>query len=231
MASTLLLTEGDRPRERLRDLGARSLGDAELVALVLGTGNGGGSACDVARDLLAAAGGLARLARLGPHGLADLPGVGEAKAARIAAAFELGLRVVEKTGRDGRSRGRFGCSADIYQAYRVRLALMQQEVFFAVGLNNKNEPIREALVAKGSLTECRVEPREVFCPMIAEAAARLALVHNHPSGDPRPSSHDVALTRRLVEVGELVGIPVLDHVVIGHGSYASLRDLGLLGGK
>jgi DNA repair protein RadC len=228
MASTLPLTEGDRPRERLRDLGARSLGDAELVALVLGAGNGGGGALDVARDLLAAAGGLGRLARLGPHGLARLRGVGEAKAARIAAAFELGLRVIEQAGRDGRSRGRFGCSADIHEAFRVRLALLQQEVFFAVGLNNKNEPVREVLVAKGSLTECRVEPREVFRPMIAEAAARLVLVHNHPSGDPHPSSDDVALTHRLVEVGRLVGIPILDHVIVGHGSYASLRDLGLL---
>lgn len=220
----------ERPRERLRDKGPAALGDAELLALVLGTGAGQDNAVESARRIIGEVGGLERLARQGLRGLAGLPGVGEAKASRIAAALELGVRVVER--RTGAAdNGRFQCSADIYRAFRARLAALAQEVLLVIGLNNRNEPVCEVEVARGSLTECQVGPREVFRPLIAEAAARSVLVHNHPSGDCTPSPFDVVLTRRLAEVGELIGIPVVDHVVVGRGTYASLRDLGLLVGE
>ena len=97
-----------------------------------------------------------------------------------------------------------------------------------VGLNNRNEMIKEITVAMGTLSECRVEPREVFRPLIAEAAARAVLIHNHPSGDPRPSAADISITERLSKVGNLVGIPILDHIIIARSDYSSLVDLNIL---
>ena len=228
MASMSTWPRSERPRERLRGKGAIALSDAELLALVLGTGSSRHNALDTARLIIEEAGAVDRLARLGLGALAGLPGVGEAKAARIVAALELGVRVVERHGNRERRVG-FACSADIYRTFRARMSPLTQEVLLVVGLNNRNEPICEIEVARGSLGECQVGPREVFRPLIGEAAARMVAIHNHPSGDCSPSPDDVALTRRLVEVGELVGITVLDHIVIGNGAYASLRDLGLLG--
>jgi DNA repair protein RadC len=230
MASMRTWPERDRPRERLRDKGPSALGDAELLALILGTGAGGDNAVESARRIISELGGLERLAGQGLRALASLPGVGQAKASRIAAALELGVRVVER--RAGvAGNGQFACSDDIYRAYRARLAPLPQEVLLAVALNNRNEPIGEIVVAKGSLADCQVGPREVFRPLIAEAAARAVLLHNHPSGDCTPSPNDVVLTRRLAEVGQLIGIPLVDHIVVGRGCYASLRDLGLMVGE
>ena len=217
----------ERPRERLGELGARALSDSELVALLLGTGFRNENAVETARRLMGDFGCLENLANQGLGALAKIKGIGSGKAARLVAALELGIRVVEQ--RSGkREQVSFQCSADIYDAYHARMAGLRQEVFLAVGLNNRNEVIREITAAKGTVNECRVEPREVFRPLIAEAAVRAILIHNHPSGDPTPSSYDVALTRRLVKVGELLGIPVLDHVIIGRFSHTSLRDLKLI---
>ncbi len=217
----------DLPRERLRGKGAAALGDVELVALLLGTGVAGEGVLESARRILGSVGGLDRLAGAGLGALTAVPGLGDAKAARILAAIELGMRVVERRrGAPGRA---FRSSADIWEAYRVRLGALPQEVFLVVGLNNRNEALREEVVAMGALNACLVSPREVFRPMIAEAAARVVAVHNHPSGDPQPSPDDVALTRRIAEAGALLGIALLDHVVIGRSGYASLRDMGLLG--
>jgi DNA repair protein RadC len=217
----------ERPRERLREFGASSLSDSEILGLVLGTGSGRENAVEVARAIIEESGGLRGVAKRGLGELRRVNGIGEAKAARIVASVELGIRIVENSGCGGGLR-RFECSVDIFESYRARLGLLRQEVFVAVGLNSKNEPIEEKVVARGSVNECRVEPSDVFRPMIAEAAVRTVLLHNHPSGDSTPSPHDVALTRRLVKVGQLVGIPVLDHLVLGSNSYSSLRDLGLL---
>ncbi len=222
--------KGDRPRERLFDKGSAGLSDSELVALLMGTGSNGENAVEAARRILVEVGGLESLPEQDLRSLAAIKGVGQAKAARVVAAIELGLRIVEQRARH-RVRARFVCSRDIFEAYRGRFGWLRQEVFIAVGLNNRNEIIREHTVAKGSLTECHVEPREVYRPLIADAAARVVLVHNHPSGDPSPSPSDIALTRRLAEVGTLVGIPVLDHVIIGPFSHSSLQDLGLLEAK
>ena len=217
----------DLPRERLRGKGAAALGDVELIALLLGTGVAGEGVLESARRILGSVGGLDRLAGAGLGALTAVPGLGDAEAARILAAIELGMRVVERRrGAPGRA---FRSSGDIWEAYRVRLGALPQEVFLVVGLNNRNEALREEVVAMGALNACLVSPREVFRPMIAEAAARVVAVHNHPSGDPQPSPDDVALTRRIAEAGALLGIALLDHVVIGRSGYASLRDMGLLG--
>jgi DNA repair protein RadC len=217
----------DLPRERLKGKGAAALGDAELIALLLGAGGAGENALESSQRILRDVGGLDRLAAAGIGVLTSVPGLGEAKASRILAAVELGLRVVER--RSEAPKRAFSRSEEIWEAYRARLGALQQEVFLVVGLNNRNEPLREEIVAKGTISECVVSPREVFRPMIAEAAARIVALHNHPSGDPAPSPQDVALTRRLAEAGALIGIPLLDHIVIGRRGYASLRDMGLIG--
>jgi DNA repair protein RadC len=219
----------DQPRERLKALGPEALSDSELLALLLGTGSRRQNVMETARQILSENGDLESVVGQGFTALGRMRGIGDAKASRIIAAMELGVRIMQRSGQ-GDSAGTFSCSMDIYKRYRPRVSLLKHEVFIALALNSKNAVIKEVFVTQGSINECRVEPRDLFRPMIAEAAARTALLHNHPSGDPTPSPHDVALTRRLVRVGTLVGIPVLDHVIIGRNAYASLRDLGLLSG-
>ncbi len=218
--------ERERPRERLKELGASALSDAELLGLVMGTGVGEKNAVDLSRELLAESGGLSGIRGQGLGAMGRIHGVGDAKAARVLAAIELGIRIVEQNGR-GSKLTRFECSVDIFESYRARLGQLPHEIFLVVGLNAKNEVIKELTVAVGSINECRVEPSEVFRPLIAEAATRAVLLHNHPSGDATPSPEDVALTKRLVKVGELVGIKILDHLVVSNHAYSSLRDLGL----
>jgi DNA repair protein RadC len=227
MGSLRTWPSADLPRERLRGKGAAALGDAELVALLIGTGVAGENALESSQRILGEVGGLDRLAAAGLGALTGVPGLGAAKASRIMAAVELGLRIVER--RAEAPQRAFCRSEDIWETYRTRFGALRQEVFLVVGLNNRNEALREEVVAKGTINECVVSPREVFRPMIAEAAARIVALHNHPSGDPAPSPQDVALTRRLVDAGALIGIPLLDHVVIGRRGYASMRDLGLIG--
>ena len=228
-AMNLSYSNQEQPRERLRDKGVAYLGDAELLAVLIGTGTRGVGNVELAASLLQKIGGVAGLNAQGMGSLCQLPGMGEAKAARLLAAVELGARVIEKQNIQN-GLNRFTCSRDIFKRYHSRLCSLRQEVFLAIGLNNKNEVLTEQVVAMGSVDECRVAPREVFRPMILEAVARALLLHNHPSGDPSPSPEDISLTGRLVKVGKLLGIPILDHLVIGGNRYASLRDMGLISG-
>lgn len=220
----------EQPRERLREKGVAYLSDAELVAVLLGTGAKGCGSLALAQEMLNQLGGVAGLVNEGLGSLCSKRGMGDAKAARLLAAVELGVRVVERRCIQKQAKG-FTCSKEIFERYHARLSQLSQEVFLVVGLNNKNEIISEAVVAMGSVDECRVNPREVFRPLITEAAARTLVLHNHPSGDPRPSAEDIALTRRISEAGMLLGIPLLDHLVIGHHAYCSLRDMGVFMGR
>lgn len=219
--------EKERPRERLSTHGVRALSDSELLGLLLGSGCGKENAVETARRMLSEAGGLDTLSQKGLVALKSIRGIGEAKASRLTAAFELGVRAMEERAKNPKQVS-FLCSTDIFDAYRARLGVLRQEIFLAVGLNNRNEVIKEMTVAMGTLSECRVEPREVFRPLIAEAAARAVLIHNHPSGDPTPSAADIAMTARLSAVGDLVGIPILDHIIVTRLAYSSLADLNLL---
>lgn len=214
----------DRPRERLLDRGAATLTDSELLAVLIGSGGAGlGSAVDVGRSLLTRFGDLRSLARASGGEVARVAGLGPARAARVLAALELARRV----GQTGRAPGaRFRSGHEVYLAFRERLMLEKREVFVGVMLDGKGRPFREWVVSTGSLTASLVHPREVFEPLIRESAAAVLLVHNHPSGDPTPSPEDREITRRLRQVGELVGIRVVDHVVVGEEGYASLAELG-----
>jgi DNA repair protein RadC len=206
-------------RERLWTHGPDRLSDTELVAIVLGTGVRGRPALTVAADVIAAAGGLSGLARAMPAELAAAHGVGEARAARLAAGFALGRRALEAPG-----RATLGGAGDVDRLLRPRVAGLAQEVFIVIGLDVRNRLLADVEVARGLLTGVEVHPREVFRPLIRMAAAGAVVAHNHPSGDPTPSAEDLALTRRLRAVGELVGIPVIDHVVIGRDGYRSIAE-------
>ncbi len=215
----------ERVRERLLLAGASALGTPDLLALLLGTGAPGRPAEVVASEILARAGGLRALARGTPAELAQFPGLGPARAARLLASVELGRRVVAEPLERGTP---FRTAADIFRHYHPRVRDLRIEQFRVLLLDGKHRILREELVSQGTLTSSPVHPREVFVQAIRHSAAAIVLVHNHPSGDPQPSADDLEITRRLAEVGLVVGIHVVDHVIIGDGAYTSLADRGLL---
>lgn len=218
-------TDRDRPRERLRAVGARGLSVRELLVLLVGSGSSGASAGEVALRVMQASGdSLGRLATLELGALEAVPGVGRAVSARIAAALELGRRVASEPVCSGHViRG----PADVFRRMGPRLRDLRQEEFHVLLLDTRHRVMHEVLVTRGILDASLIHPREVFRPAVAEGAAGLVLVHNHPSGDPTPSSEDRVVTRQLVEAGRTLGIPVLDHVVVGKGRYHSvLTDIG-----
>ena len=220
------LPPDDRPRERLRALRPRALSGRELLALVLGSGGSGRSAVELASELLASAeGSLRRLARAEPAALEAVPGVGPARSAALVAAFELGRRAAAEPGRrSGRIRG----PRDVHRRLGPALRDLRQEEFWAVYLDTQNRVLEERRITVGLLDVSLVHPREVFRPALALPARSVLLVHNHPSGDPEPSPEDVEVTRQLAASGELLGVPVRDHVVLGDGRYVSLRERGLM---
>ncbi len=215
-----------RPRERLLADGPRRLSTAELLGLLLGTGAPGLRAERLGGALLDAAGGLRSLLELTPAELVRVRGVGAARAARLLACRELGRRHLGERLVRGMP---FRSSADVHRHFGPELRHLRFERFLALLLDGKHRVLRHLLVSQGTLTSSPVHPREVFGPAMRHGAAAIVLVHNHPSGDPTPSADDLEVTRRLVEVGDLVGIRVLDHIVIGDGRYASLADRGLMG--
>lgn len=218
----------ERPRERLRTVGPAALSARELLAILVGSGTEGNSALDVAAILLARTeGSLRRLAALGPVELERVPGVGAAVSARIAAALELGRRLA----REGPAeRTRIRGPGDVHDRCAPTMRDLSHEEFRVLLLNTQHAVLREVTVTRGILDGSIVHPREVFRTAIAEAAAAILLVHNHPSGDPTPSPEDRAVTDQLARAGEVIGIPVLDHVVIGDGRFVSFVEAGLLGG-
>lgn len=216
--------EDERPRERLVKQGADSLTDAQLLGIIIRTGSGGRTAVDVGRDLLDRFGGLSGVAQAGIAELCDVAGIGKAKAAEIKAAFEIGRRYQRPT----MAGASFCASQDVADYYRPRLRDRKKEEFRCVLLDTKNRFLREETVSTGSLTASLVHPRETFKAAVRESAAAVIFVHNHPSGDSRPSQEDILLTRRLVSAGDLLGIRVLDHVIVGDGGHYSFRDSGLI---
>lgn len=211
----------DRPRERLLDTGPESMSTVDLLAVVLGSGTRGRSAEQLARQLLEDTGGLADLARASPAELWQTRGVGAAQAARLVACCCLGRRAVGAVRPVGAA---ITSPDDVFARLRARLAGLTQELFIVVALDTRKRVIDDIEVARGCLTGVEVHPREVFRPLIRGSAAAAVVAHNHPSGDPTPSQDDVALTYRLERIGELVGIPILDHVVIAGSRFVSVRE-------
>jgi DNA repair protein RadC len=219
------LPREERPRERLVAHGVSALADAELLALVLGTGNSGASALELARRLVAEAGGLRKLA---PRSLLEWQsesGIGEALAARLAATFEIGRRVRIRPPRRGQPIRHPQQMATYLGA---RLADAQVESFGVLLLDARNRLLGDDVLSSGGWSASVVRPREVFRRALLAGAPALILYHNHPSGDPAPSREDIQITRQLVDAGQLLGIKVLDHLIVGVEGYASLRERGLL---
>lgn len=216
------LVLAERPRERLRHAGPRHLALGELLAILVGSGSAGGSARQIADRLAAhAEGSLARLAAMDVRELESVAGVGEATACRVAAALELGRRAAAaEVEPSAPVRG----PDDVFRRMGPRLRDLPQEEFHALLLNTRHKVVREVLVTRGILDASLIHPREVFRPAVAEGAAGVILVHNHPSGDPTPSPEDRAVTRQLGAAGRALGIPVVDHVVVGRGRYVSLSS-------
>jgi DNA repair protein RadC len=217
----LAAAPGSRPRERLLDRGAAALEDAELLALVIGSGSAGRSAMRTGRRLARHA--PAELARWSCAQWNRIAGIGPARAAALAAAFELGRRALEPGGITRAIRGPADVQPHVRDLFRAR-----KEHFVVLLLNARHEMQARETVSIGSLNASIVHPREVFLPAIVHSAASIVLVHNHPSGDPEPSEEDLSITRRLVQVGELVGIGVLDHVIVAARGLVSLRSRQLL---
>lgn len=205
------------PRWRLTHVGAEALSDAELVTLFLG-----GAGSETATDLLCEIGGLRGLRRATLHELRTLPGVGAARAAALVAAVELGRRLSAIRNSD---LPKISSPEDVDTLMRPRLAHLDRENFVVLLLDTKNRLLASPTVSIGTLTASMVHPREVFKPAVRASAANVILVHNHPSGEARPSAEDHAITRRLKEAGELFGISVLDHVIIGN-DFCSIKEYG-----
>lgn len=213
--------ELERPRERLIDQGAEVLSDAQLLAIMIRMGKKGQTAMDIAFRLLEHFNGLKGVAGATVVELCQIGGIGPSKAAQILGAIEIGKRVVSNK----RSmKGKFLSSKEIYSYFFPEYSSLKVEIFKVVLLNTKNQLIHGVEISKGSLNQTIVHPREVFNKAIKNSAASLILIHNHPSGDPAPSQEDIALTQTLVKSGQLLGIPVLDHIIIGNGDYYSFAD-------
>lgn len=226
MPSVLDLPPADRPRERLRALGAQSLTTSELLGLLLGSAPSGTNTTEVATALLARAGGsLRRLGQMPVAALAELPGLGETRALAVQAALEVGRRLAGEGMAEGEPmRG----PRDVWRYFAPRLEGLAVEEFHIAILDSQHRLERDVLISRGILNGSLVHPREVFREAIAERAAALVLIHNHPSGDPTPSPDDREVTAQLVAAGRLLDIPVQDHIVIGRGRYLSFAEAGLL---
>lgn len=215
----------DRPREKLLRLGASSLGDNELLAIVIGAGQANAGALDLANTLLARVGGVDGLSRARPEDLTCITGIGAARATQVLAAVELGRRTLT---RGGRPRLQLKTPREVAELLLPQFGGRSVEQFGVVLLDTKRRVIRTTIVSIGTLDASIVHPREIFREATAAGAAALVLFHNHPSGDPEPSDDDKHLTRRMVSAGIVMGIEVIDHVILGDVRYCSFRERGII---
>ena len=214
------------PRERALLDGVAALGDAELLAILLGTGLAGRPVTLVAAALLDETSGLLGLLRLGPQVLAEQPGIGLAKALRIGAALELGRRTLTRAPRPTLPL-RHG--KEVADHLRWSLAALPHEEMWVLSLDGRNHLRGSRRVAQGGVHRLSVAPRDILAAAIADGASTFVLAHNHPSGDPTPSPDDITMTRMTATAGELMGIPLVDHVILAaDGSYRSMLDGGLI---
>jgi DNA repair protein RadC len=211
----------DRPREKFQRVGAGGLGDNELLALVLGHGAARSGALELANDVLAIVGGLHGLARASLDELRRIPGIGEARAAQLLAAVEAGRRTLVRSRRE---RPQITHPRNAAELLIPQFGSQPVEHFGVLLLDTKHRVLRTSVVSVGSVDASVVHPREVFRAAATVGAAAIVLFHNHPSGDPTPSTDDVVLTQRLVRAGDLMGIHVLDHVIVAEGRYHSMRE-------
>ena len=223
--------EDERPRERLIKYGVDNISNAELLAIIIRTGRDGRSAVDLGRELLLKFGNLEGIMQAGISeicGKNGIKGIGRAKAAELKAAIELGRRWYKMPSHVREKNESLSSSHDVINYCKQNMKDLKKEIFRCFLLDTKNKVIKDEEVSVGSLTASLVHPRETFKAAIRESAAAVIFIHNHPSGDIKPSQEDILLTRRLVQAGEVLGIQVLDHIIIGDGCHFSFRDNGLI---
>ena len=219
------LPTDERPRERLVKYGPEALSNAELLAIILRVGTQEYSAIGMAEHLLSRFDGLKGIASAGVEDLSEIKGLGTAKAAQIKAMVELGKRLAAST---GHSRPTIRSAQDAAEILMPELRDQPQECFKAMFLNNKNEVLKTRTITVGSLDWSIITPRDLFREGISGNCASVIVAHNHPSGDPTPSKEDIDVSKRLVQAGQMIGIEVLDHVIIGDGRWVSLKERGLM---
>jgi DNA repair protein RadC len=215
-----------RPRERMLMDGVSSLNDTELLAVLIGSGLRGRSAEIVAEDLLAMTDhDLQTLGKLTPEGYAVVPGIGKARATLISAAMELGRR---RTAENRIRRNKITSSRDVFNRYVDRLCDLGHEEFHVLLLKRSNDVLAELKISSGGLSGTVADPKIIFGKSLALGAAAIVVVHNHPSGNPKPSQCDINLTNNLVKAGKFLDLPVLDHIIIAGKSFSSFSDSGLM---
>lgn len=215
------LHKEERPIEMLMEKGEKALSNSQLLAILLNTGTKNKSALVLASELLAAQDGIKNLNGLSVEELSKFKGIGKTKACRIIAALELGVRISVAKGVEN---FKISSSSDAGNIYMEELRYKKKEVFRIVCLNTKNMIISHKDISEGSLNSSIVHPREVFIEAIKKNSNKIIVIHNHPSGDPGPSPEDILITNRLVEAGNIIGIEVLDHIIIGDGRYYSFKE-------
>jgi DNA repair protein RadC len=218
------LAVGERPRERLAQLGSQALATSELLAILLRVGVSGENAVQVGQRLLSAFGGLSGLHRAPFDELCSQHGIGKAKAAQIKAAIELGRRMALESPEE---RPMINSPADAAALVAYEMSALEQEHLRVILLDTRNHVLDIVEVYKGSVNSSQVHVGELFKPAVRRNATALIVVHNHPSGDPTPSPDDVAVTRAIIQAGKLLDVEVLDHMVIGQGRWVSLKERGL----
>lgn len=218
------LDEAERPRERLQRLGAQALSSAELLAILLRVGVHGENAVQVGQRLMQTFGGLPGLHRASFDEVCAQRGIGEAKAAQVKAAIELGRRLAAEAPDE---RPAIHSPQDAADLVRYEMSALEQEELRVILLDNRNRMITVEEVYRGSVNSSQVRVGELFKAAVRRNAAALIVVHNHPSGDPTPSPDDVAVTRELIKAGELIDVKVLDHIIIGRGRHVSMKERGL----
>jgi len=217
--------EKERPRERLLQQGPQHLSEAELLGILIGKGTTRKTAIDLARELLDRYESLENLFSRSPSELMKVKGIGSAKAATLAAAFQLVRRIQSKTSKDQPS---FKRAKDVANLYLPLMKDLRKEVFRVLLLSRANRLIKEVTISEGTLDASIVHPRDVFREALLESAAGVILLHNHPSGNPNPSEEDIRITKQLVEAGRVMGIKVYDHIILAGEDYRSLADDGLI---
>ena len=216
----------DRPREKLLLRGAHNLSDAELIAILLRTGKKGKSVVTITQELLKSEGNLAVLASKSIKSLMEIEGVGKDKAATLLAAFEISRRIQHQS--KWFSDKKITSPAEVAELFIPLLRDDQKEKFIVVCLNSANKIIKYEIISIGNLNSSVVHPREIFKVAIDNTSASIILIHNHPSGNPEPSNEDISITRKIVEAGKIMDIPVFDHLIIAGGKFTSFVEKRLI---
>jgi len=215
----------ERPREKMINQGTQRLSNAELIAILIHTGNKNQNAIELSNEIINTFGGLSGLTDITFDELISIKGIGAAKACNILAALELNKRISTFS---KKKKMKITSPNDVCNLFMDELRYEKKEQFITVLLNTKSELISTEVISMGNLNSSIVHPREVYKYAIKKSAASVLFIHNHPSGDPKPSQNDKEITKRLTEVGDIIGINVLDHIIIGNNQHFSFKENNLI---